>query len=299
MKFSGRFADFSLPDILRILIQSQKTGALNVQYHGHTSLIFVNHGALHHAESERFSGSKAVFNMLNFDASAEFEFVEDSQMPPQTIDSDLDTLIQNGISYQETWRRVSRQYPRMNVNTEVRWSGAAFAAEGLSANEVRIAKYLSEQQQAFMPQLLEQIDLEPGALVDCLLGLETRGLIQVIESKSLELRRFFLEMANTLLAEFNSISGMKLKQEMTERLEKLIQENNWKIDVQNGRIVDDKMHSSDLSNQTELYSQYLGHLLTLVEPIYGKSFLQQVMQKVDQNLEGAGQLWVKELKLEL
>lgn len=297
MKFSGRFADFSLPDILRILIQSQKSGCLSVQYQGNQSRVFVNHGALHHAESERFSGSKAVFHMLNFDVSAEFEFVEQAQMPEQTIDSDLDTLIQNGISYQEKWRRISRQHPRMNVNTELRWS--ASQTVDLSPDEQRLAHYLSAQQRAFMPQLLDQIDLEPGPLVDLLLNLEAKGMIQVIESKSLELRRFFLEMANTLLAEFDSISGMKLKQEMTERLEKLIQENNWKIELQNGRIVDDKMHSSDLSNQTELYSQYLGHLLKLVEPIYGKPFLQQVMQKVEQNLGGSGQLWVKELKLEL
>jgi len=298
MKFSGRFADFSLPDILRILIQSQKSGYLTVQFQGRESRVYVNQGALHHAESHGFLGNKAVFDMLNFDTTAEFEFVEQSSMPAQTLDSDLDTLIQNGISYLESWRRIIRQYPRMTVNTELlRLSDQG--PESLSPEALHVFELLPTQQPTYMHHLLEQVHLEPPHLVEILLDLETKGLIQVLEAKQVELRRFFLESANTLLAEFDSISGMKLKQEMADRLEKLIQENNWKVELQNGRIVDDKIHGSGLMAQTQLYSQCLNHLFSLIEPIYGKSFLQQVMHKVEQNLEVSVELWVKELKLEL
>ncbi|HEY9843800.1 MAG TPA: DUF4388 domain-containing protein [Candidatus Obscuribacterales bacterium] len=298
MKFSGRFADFSLPDILRILIQSHKQGNLLVRHHGNESWVFVNRGELYHAESEGLKGEKAVFNMLNFDPTAEFEFIEQSQLPAQTLHSDLDTLIQNGISYLETWRKISKRYPRFTVNTEVLVS-PGFPDKTLTGDETQILTLLPPEQQEPLHQLIERTKMDPLHLVDTLQILEQKGYIQIQTEKHMELRQFFLETANTLLQEFDSISGMKLKQEMAERLDKLIQENNWKIEIQNGRIVDDKMHSSSLQEQTELYSLCLNHLIAMIAPIYGKTFLQQVMNKVEQSLSGPVQHWVRELKLEL
>ena len=113
------------------------------------------------------------------------------------------------------------------------------------------------------------------------------------------MRRFFRKTANTALSEFNSISGLKLKEEMNERLERLILDKNWLIEIQNGMIVDDKIQSSSLQLQTEQYSLFLNQLFGMISPIYGKSFLQQVMDKVEQYLPGSVQYWSKELKLEL
>ncbi|PKL80272.1 MAG: hypothetical protein CVV27_00655 [Candidatus Melainabacteria bacterium HGW-Melainabacteria-1] len=298
MNFSGRFADFSLPDVLRILIQSQKQGNLVVRYQNSESRVFVNRGALHHAESEGLKGEKAVYNMLNFDHTAEFEFIERSEIPPQTIHSDLDTLIQNGISYLETWRKIFKRQPRFSVNTEI-LIAPGFPENTLTGDETQILTLLPPDQREPLHQLIEHTRMDPVQLVETLLILEQKGYIQILTEKRMELRQFFLEMANTLLQEFDSISGLKLKQEMTERLDKLIQENNWKIEIQNGRIVDDKMHSSSLQEQTELYSLCLNHLITIITPIYGSTFLQQVMNKVEQRLSGSVQHWVRELKLEL
>jgi len=119
MKFSGRFADFSLPDILRILIQSQKSGSLVIHYQNQDSRIFVNQGALHHAETPTTTGEKAVFEMLNFTTTAEFEFVQEDDMPEQTIFSDLDPLIQKGIASLELWRKLTRKFTRISAQTEI------------------------------------------------------------------------------------------------------------------------------------------------------------------------------------
>lgn len=297
MKFSGHFADFSLPDILRILIQSQKTGSLVIHYQGSQSTIFVNQGALHHAESLDLAGEKAVFNMLNFDGTAEFEFVEHENMPAQTLDSDLDTLIQNGISYLDLWRKATRKYPRFSSSTLIESAGQT-SAEALSDQAQQILGHLKPGQTYSVQHLLEQAGTDPEALIEALMQLEQAQLVQIHEEKRIALRRFFLETANTLLNEFNSISGLKLKQEMNERLEKVIQDKNWMIEIQNGIIVDDKMHSSSLQEQSLLYSQCLNCLFEMIAPIYGKTFLQQVMNKVEQVL-GPVQHWVKELKLEL
>lgn len=301
MKFSGRLADFSLPDILRILIQSQKSGCLQIHFEGQTSVIYVSRGALHHAESHSVQGEKAVLEILNLDPTAEFEFIETSEMPEQSLYSDLDSLIQNGIANLENWRKLSRQHPRLTANTELLLSHAPSAAElaSLTEQEQEVLQYLSGEQKVYLHHVFEQVDLDLTDLAEILVKFENSGFVQVIEEKRAELKRFFLEMANTLLAEFNSISGMKLKQEMAERLEKLISENNWKIELQNGRIVDDKMHSSSLREQTELYSQCLNHLIRFISPIYGKTFLQQVIEKVEQNLTGSVQHWITKLKLEL
>jgi len=298
MKFSGRFADFSLPDALRILIQSSKQGYLVVRHHGSESRVYVNRGELYHAQSEGLKGEKAVFNMLNFDPTAEFDFIEQSEMPAQTIRSDLDTLIQNGISYLETWRKISKRYPRFTVNTEI-LIAPGLPQETLTGDEMQVLTLLPPEHQEPLHQLIEHSKMDPLQLVETLMLLESKHFLQVLAEERQELRQFFLETSNTLLQEFDSISGLKLKQEMAERLEKLIQENNWKIELQNGRIVDDKMHSSSLPEQTELYSLCLNHLISIVTPIYGKTFLQQVMNKVEQRLSGSVQHWISELKLEL
>lgn len=298
MNFSGRIADFSLPDILRILIQSHKQGYLVVRCLDQESRVYVNNGALQHAESEGLKGERAVYNMLNFDPTAEFEFVQASEVSPQTIHSDLDTLIQNGISYLETWRKIFKRYPRFSLNTEV-LIASGLPAETLTGDEMAVLALLPPDTREPLHLLLERTQLEPLQLVETLLLLEQKHYVSILAEKHMELRQFFLETANTLLQEFDSISGLKLKQEMAERLEKLIQENNWKIEMQNGRIVDDKMHGSSLQEQTELYSSCLNHLITMIAPIYGKTFLQQVMNKVEQRLSGPVQHWVRELKLEL
>lgn len=298
MKFSGRFADFSLPDALRILIQSSKQGYLVVWYQGAESRVYVNRGSLYHAESEGLKGEKAVFNMLNFEPTAEFEFIEQTQLPEQTIRSELDTLIQNGISYLETWRKINKRFPRFTVNTEIMLE-TGLPQETLTGDEMQVLTLLPPEHQEPLHQLLERSRLDPLQLIETLLLLEQKHYLRIVAEKRLELRQFFLEAANTLLQEFDSISGLKLKQEMAERLEKLIQENNWKIELQNGRIVDDKMHSSSLQEQTELYSLCLNHLIAMIAPIYGKSFIQQVMNKVEQRLSGPVQHWIRELKLEL
>lgn len=298
MKFSGRFADFSLPDALRILIQSSKQGYLAVRHQGSESRVYINLGELYHAESEGLKGEKAVFNMLSFEPTAEFEFIEQSEMPEQTIRSDLDSLIQSGISYLENWRKISKRYPRFTLNTEILIE-PGLPQETLTGDEMQVLTLLPAERKEPLHQLIEHSRMDPLQLVETLMLLEQKHFLRVLAEERQELRQFFLETSNTLLQEFDSISGLKLKQEMAERLEKLIQENNWKIELQNGRIVDDKMHSSSLQEQTELYSLCLNHLISIVTPIYGTTFLQQVMNKVEQRLSGPVQHWIRELKLEL
>lgn len=295
MKFSGRLADFSLPDLLRILIQSQKAGCLVVHHEGSDSRIYIDQGALIHAESQGFSGEKAVYHMLSLEPTAAFDFLEEQAPTTQTIASDLDTLIQDGISYLDSWRKLSRRYPRLTAQARI--SAAGSLDKDVSEEAAQVFQQL--QPDMHLHQLLEQLPLEPLQVAEILTELEASGKVTISEETRTELRRFFLETANTLLSEFDSISGLKLKQEMNERLEKLIQENNWNMEIQNGIIVDDKMHSLSLLDQKERYRLCLEHLISIVVPIYGKTFLQQVMNKVEQRLPGAVQHWVGELKLEL
>ncbi len=296
MKFSGRFADFSLPDILRILIDSQKTGALIIEYEGLTSEIFVNAGKVSHATTPNLSGQPAVYEMLNYGSSATFDFSaqdKEQPVPDPTIQSDLDTLIQQGIIYIETWKKIQRKHPTLHPNTHVEVKQTTDGDTPLHniLNTLMVPISLHE--------LMDKVDQEPLALTETLLELEKSGVIQFKEETGTALRRFFLTLANTLLSEFNSISGLKLKQEMNERLKKLIEEKNWMIEIQNGIIVDDKLQSLGFEEQTRLYSICLNHLLQLISPIYGEAFLQQVIKKVERFFPDTTQHWVKELKLEL
>lgn len=295
MKFSGRFADFSLPDILRILIDSKKTGELVIEFEGLKSRIFVKTGKVSHAETPELSGQAAVYEMLNYGSSATFDFLIDAALPQSTISSDLDTLIQQGIIYIETWKKIQRKYPRLSPNIHIQATDSATQ----SSKDPILLILNTLNAPVSLHGLMDHIDQDSLVIAEQLVSLEAKGLIQLKEETGTTLRRFFLTLANTLLNEFNSISGLKLKQEMNERLEKLIEEKNWMIELQDGIIVDDKLQSLSLVEQTELYTLCLNHLLKLISPIYGDSFLQQVIKKVERIFPDTTQHWVKELKLEL
>ncbi|MBT9548868.1 MAG: DUF4388 domain-containing protein [Candidatus Sericytochromatia bacterium] len=298
MKFSGRLADFSLPDVLRIILHGQKTGYLSVSFKGVESKIFINQGQLHHAESNGLQGEKAVFDLMTYDPLAEFEFVEESQMPVQTISSDLDTLIQNGIAYLESWRKLGRLYPRFSVNTEVQ-SVTSAPATDLSQAEQSLLSLVAVHPHLKLHQLADHSAIELAELLELLVSLEKKGQIQLIGEERVELQQFFLETANTLFSEFESISGIKLKEEITTRLQKIVEENNWNIELQNGRIVGDKIRTITLDEQKTVFSGYLQQLIGLIAPIYGVTFVQQVMEKVEKRFSAPIQHWVDELKLEV
>jgi hypothetical protein len=295
MKFSGRLADFSLPDVLRILIQSQKVGYLLITLRNEENFIYVNQGNLHHADSDGLQGDRAVYHLLTYDPAAEFEFVESETLPERTIQSDLDTLIQNGIDYLENWRKLERQYPRFSAHCEVQAVPGAQADNSASEHILR----LLPPEGLRLQQLAERVPEDLLTLADTLNQMEQAGQLLVIGEERLELRRFFLEMANTLYSEFESISGLKLKQDIAGRLHKLAEEKNWNIDLHNGRIVGDKIYTDTIEAQKLQYGEYLRQMIGLISPIYGTTFIQQVLAKVEKRLTGPVDHWVEELKLEV
>lgn len=298
MKFSGRFADFSLPDVLRIIVHSQKTGYLAVTFKTSQSRIFVSQGQIYHAESEGLQGEKAFYNLMTYDPAAEFEFIESENIPARTIDSELDTLVQSAIDYLEDWRKLTRQYPLLSVHTVVQLQQDTVSPE-VSGPAQELLDLLREQGTLNLYQLAEMSSLSLPELAEQLFSLEKAGLLHLIGEERVELQQFFLEMANTLFSEFESISGLKLKEEVATRLQKFVEENNWNIELQSGRIVGDKIRIITLDEQKQVFSGYLKQLINLIAPIYGVTFIQQVMQKVEQRFSVPIQHWVDELKIEV
>ena len=299
MKFSGRLADFSLPDVLRILVHSQKSGYLALLFKNNESRIYVSHGQLYHAESEGLQGEQAIFNLMSFDSAAEFEFHETDILPAQTLDSELDVLLQNGIAYLEDWRRLARQYPLLSMHSLIRLPETAPSLENLAPASQDLLHLVQQHSPLRLSQLAALSALPLSVLAETLVALEQAGLVQLIGEERLELQQFFLEMANTLLAEFESISGLKLKEETILRLQKFVEENNWNIELHNGRIVGDKIRVTTLDEQKNVFSGYLRYLISLIEPIYGAVFIQQVMQKLEKRFSAPVQHWVDELKIEV
>jgi hypothetical protein len=299
MKFSGRFADFSLPDVLRILVHSQKSGYLTIFFKNTENRIYMSQGQLYHAESEGLSGEQAIFNLMSFDSSAEFEFHETEALPLRTLDSELDVLLQNGIAYLEDWRRLTRQHPLLSMHSLIQLPPASVQSLPPSAEEQELFSLLQQHPAIRLNQLAGLVSTPLSTLAETLVGLEKSGLVQLIGEERLELQQFFLEMANTLMAEFESISGLKLKEETLLRLQKFVEENNWNIELQNGRIVGDKIRVTTLDEQKNVFSAYLRYLISLIEPIYGSVFIQQVMQKLEKQFSAPVQHWVDELKIEV
>lgn len=300
MKFSGRLGDFSLPDLLRILIQGQKVGYLAIFSKGQESRIYVQKGQLHHAQSDGLTGEGAVFHLLTYDANSEFEFLTTDFFPDKTLHSDLDTLIQNGIAYLEKWRKMTKKYPKVTINTEISLSeNQASKADSKDEEDILQALITQSTNTLKLYQLSDILDKNIFELAEHLIELENRHIIQIIGEERLELRRFFIKLANSLYSEFESISGLKLTRDIENRFQQFVEAKGWNLVLRNGKIQEDTILTNTLEEQKIFYREYLGEMIKLIAPIYGKNFIQEVINKVKKQLPGTSEKWLQQLELDV
>lgn len=83
-KLGGDLADFTLADVVQLIIFSRKTGALTIWQKGQEALLYFDQGQLVHAQCEGGSGEEAAFSVFDV-VSGKFEFFTGLTPPERTI----------------------------------------------------------------------------------------------------------------------------------------------------------------------------------------------------------------------
>lgn len=149
MALSGTLETFSLPDVLRLLASTAKTGRLALRGDRGTGEVWVDAGAIVAAASERAVHADldgAVFELLRFvDAAFEFEPSDppDDVEEPRSVDDALETAearlaewreIESVVPSLDVWVRMAPEIDDQLTVNAAQWRVLARVGTGLSGN---------------------------------------------------------------------------------------------------------------------------------------------------------------------
>lgn len=92
MQLSGNIVNFSLPELLQVMGNGQKSGVLSIQGSEGAARIFFQEGHVVHAEAGELSGEEGFYRLFRF-REGEFTFTGGAVAPCQTIFVDNTTLM--------------------------------------------------------------------------------------------------------------------------------------------------------------------------------------------------------------
>ncbi len=176
MALSGTLETFSLPDVLRLLASTKKTGLLTLEGDRGVGRVWVAEGAITAADSDRGAGEidGVVFDLLRFvDGSFEFEPGVDASERDGDA-HDVESALASAESLLEEWREIESVVPSLDVWVRLvedvdddvvvspsQWRVLARIGTGTSGH--RIAGQLAQGELDVCRQLRDLID---GGLVE-------------------------------------------------------------------------------------------------------------------------------------
>lgn len=176
MALSGTLETFSLPDVLRLLASTKKTGLLTLEGDRGTGRVWVDDGEIVAAESDRASGEVdgVVFDLLRFEDGS-FEFAAGAAPTDDDVTRrDVDGALEAAGALLEEWREIESVVPSLDVWVRLvpeidgdvtigtdQWRVLAHIGTGASGH--RIAGELEQGELDVCRQLKDLID---GGLVE-------------------------------------------------------------------------------------------------------------------------------------
>jgi len=114
---SGTLETFSLPDVLRLLSSTKKTGLLALDGDRGTGRVWVDGGEIAAAEADRAvvdDVDAVLFELLRF-ADAAFEFDAGAEAPDTDVRRDVDEALEVAGARLEEWREIEAVVPSLDV----------------------------------------------------------------------------------------------------------------------------------------------------------------------------------------
>ncbi len=117
MAFQGSLAELHLPDIIQLISVSGKTGVFHLTDGNLKGQIFLNDGAIVHAQLEDASGEEAVYALAIW-SQGEFKFEPGIATQQRTISKSNTKLLMEAARRLDEWRVLSKKIPSVDMVPE-------------------------------------------------------------------------------------------------------------------------------------------------------------------------------------
>jgi hypothetical protein len=175
MLLEGTFCEFSLAELIRMVVYSSVTGRLEIACDDTLGQIYARDGRIYHAAAGILSGSAAVNHMFER-ASGTFRFVAGEFVATVTISQDVWELITQGETRAQAWARVRHIIPSMNC-VPILTGGKR--DEPVQINETSWAILTWIDGDRSIEEIAESMGQEPIEVAEALVLLVQRGVAQI------------------------------------------------------------------------------------------------------------------------
>jgi hypothetical protein len=179
---SGTLGTFALPDVLRLLASTAKTGRLRITGDRGSGSVWVDSGdvvaaELTHAVTQELTNAEVMFGLLRFSVGS-FTFDADALAPNATSPSGMEALLSASENMLVEWRAIEEVIPSLDV-----WVGLRTSLDGpdVMVDQPRwrgIAAVGSGAQVGAVAAVLDLNEIDSCRLVKELLEL---GLVEFID----------------------------------------------------------------------------------------------------------------------
>lgn len=174
MALQGTLDSFSLPDVLRLLADTGKTGRLHVEGDRGEGSVWIDGGSLVAADADGArndaSTDEVIFEMLRFGSGA-FAFAAGDQPPTEGSPVDLEGVLRRAGELLDEWRELEAVVPSLDHQVAIapqltvdqvtidasRWATLAAIAGGLTVAE--LGETLDQSELAILRTVSDLVEL--------------------------------------------------------------------------------------------------------------------------------------------
>ena len=294
MNLTGNLEEFSLPDLFRIIEQSNKTGPLILTLKDQEGAIYFKDGKIVHSKYGDWEGEKAVAYFFTW-PTGDFAFNDSAVPDTQTISISVSDVIANGLSSASEWKTLAAKGKPLLINSLVILAKENFDETAVSQDELKILTTLKMSKcPVTLYDLFYMTNENILKIGDSLEELIKNGYVSITAEYWLKRQSLFERAVTILWEEFLSISGWKLIKELTNKFEELNTKYNWNFVLEQGKIKDKtKFYDSD-EEQTKLYKTSWDEVTQMIAKIHGDTFIDRVWQKIQTQLPSSELCLLKE-----
>ena len=175
--FEGNLDQLSLPDILRLLVQGNKTGRLSLSNERDTGEVFMSVGHIIHAVMGIEDGEAALFDLITW-TQGRFRFEPDVQSPDHTMDIETDMLLRESERRFHEMQEIRRFIPDEDTIFQISASGSPTAVS-LQPQEWQVLAQVNGQRNA--SEIASLTGMEKLDVLKILARLQSGKLLAVAE----------------------------------------------------------------------------------------------------------------------
>jgi hypothetical protein len=265
----GSLQDFSLPDLLQILVLGRATGTLNLRSEGRVGRLTLRDGQLVAADQGVCQGEDAAADLFLWTTGV-FDFDTAPAGASQAAPMSLDDVTRAGLKRLERARELLEGLPdffssRTWVHPAQLYEAStepllALVGSGRSYEELRRQYAGSEL------VLLEEVAR--------LYQAEQLGLSCAPEE---QLRLLFAHVATALFSQFASISGVKMVEGLEQRLNDVARAAALGLRWRSGRLHDSLPAGLGKDQLVAAYRPQVAVLADYIGKVYGPTFIERVV----------------------